>query len=446
MASAAIGVGTATAGTTSKTASRIEVQYVKSPRGPRTNEISAALRKGDLVSARAVYERYDQHWNGIEVYINYRMPLYQALELDLQNKLAAGLALPQPNVQPTCSRCPRRSARSTTKQSQWRSEALHEPLFDDLATLRVIRSDLRIVTAPLNAADFVKAFDEFKVFQANYPDVRSLVKERSDTLDKEITDTLAAANAVFRNPTTTVDALKPIIAVLTGRYNYAVNLWNAAAQCRSHEADLYGSRQGECDELERRSCQARGESQGLERGNYPAAAQAAAEANTAFTAVQPALAAKGSDASLRTTLATFTSLAGAAGSATTVASANKAATEAAHIATQVVVGQFWADANSGTSRASRRARRVRRHASSPPSNRVIVAALAGHASRNTSSGTRRAAYRNARATTRTSSSGPMMGRNSGIRSIGERTHSPASGSRSWPAAEPAGRVAVAGSW
>src|SRR3954447_10729169 len=43
-----------------------------------------------------------------------------------------------------------------------------------------------------------------------------------------------------------------------------------------------------------------------------------------------------------------------------------------------------------------------------------------------SRGTRRAANRNASATTTTSSSGPITGRNSGIRSIGESTHSPAS--------------------
>lgn len=49
----------------------------------------------------------------------------------------------------------------------------------------------------------------------------------------------------------------------------------------------------------------------------------------------------------------------------------------------------------------------------------------GHASNKTSGGTRRAAYRTARATTTMSSSGPMTGRNSGIRSIGDNTHNPA---------------------
>src|SRR5215218_3666142 len=60
-----------------------------------------------------------------------------------------------------------------------------------------------------------------------------------------------------------------------------------------------------------------------------------------------------------------------------------------------------------------------------PSRRSSSRGSAGQASSRTGRGTLRAAYRKARATTTTSSSGPMTGRNSGIRSIGESTHRPA---------------------
>src|SRR3954453_15234817 len=60
-----------------------------------------------------------------------------------------------------------------------------------------------------------------------------------------------------------------------------------------------------------------------------------------------------------------------------------------------------------------------------PSSRSMIRRSPGHASSSTSRGTFRAAYRSARATTTTSSSGPITGRNSGIRSIGESTHRPA---------------------
>jgi hypothetical protein len=51
----------------------------------------------------------------------------------------------------------------------------------------------------------------------------------------------------------------------------------------------------------------------------------------------------------------------------------------------------------------------------------MILGLAGQASRRTDRGTFRPAYRKARATTMTSSSGPMTGRNSGMRSIGDNS-------------------------
>ena len=57
-----------------------------------------------------------------------------------------------------------------------------------------------------------------------------------------------------------------------------------------------------------------------------------------------------------------------------------------------------------------------------PSRRSMVDGLPGHASNSTDRGTWRAAYRKASATTTTSSSGPMTGRNSGIKSMGDNTH------------------------
>ena len=55
-------------------------------------------------------------------------------------------------------------------------------------------------------------------------------------------------------------------------------------------------------------------------------------------------------------------------------------------------------------------------------SRARIRRSAGQASTSASAGTRRAAYRSASATTTTSSSGPITGKNSGMRSIGEITH------------------------
>src|SRR6266545_3770672 len=60
-------------------------------------------------------------------------------------------------------------------------------------------------------------------------------------------------------------------------------------------------------------------------------------------------------------------------------------------------------------------------------------------------GTLRPAYRNAKATTTTSSSGPITGRNSGMRSIGETSHRPAS-TMATPTPSSPSRIAAVPGW
>ena len=79
-------------------------------------------------------------------------------------------------------------------------------------------------------------------------------------------------------------------------------------------------------------------------------------------------------------------------------------------------------------------------------SRSRSAGSAGHASWIASCGTRRAANRNASATTITSSSGPITGKNSGIRSIGDRTHTPATATASFAAEACADPFEDAESW
>ena len=76
----------------------------------------------------------------------------------------------------------------------------------------------------------------------------------------------------------------------------------------------------------------------------------------------------------------------------------------------------------------------------------MVEGLPGHASSNTARGTCRAAYRKARATTTTSSSGPITGRNSGIRSIGDSTHNRANPTATFARRGTAHRRATAVPW
>ena len=76
--------GQAPAARGSAGAERFEVSSIKGVRPTLVNTV-AALKKGDVASAKAAFEAYDSGWNGIEVYINTRSKeLYNELELHLQ--------------------------------------------------------------------------------------------------------------------------------------------------------------------------------------------------------------------------------------------------------------------------------------------------------------------------------------------------------------------------
>src|SRR5439155_23962232 len=77
---------------------RFEVSAVKAVR-PFLIDTLAALQQGDLQRAKEAFEAYDSGWNGIEVYINTRSrALYQALELELQAKIAKALDAPSSDM------------------------------------------------------------------------------------------------------------------------------------------------------------------------------------------------------------------------------------------------------------------------------------------------------------------------------------------------------------
>src|SRR3954468_7446419 len=134
-----------------------EVELVKTPK-PYADKLVVALKANDLPGALAAYEAYDAAWNGIEVYTNFRdRKLYGEIEVDIQNKIGQVLSAQSPNL---ASIVPMAEA-MTKKYDEVialsaKGPALH-PLFDHVATARIVRADLRIVSAALQANDVAKA-------------------------------------------------------------------------------------------------------------------------------------------------------------------------------------------------------------------------------------------------------------------------------------------------
>ena len=321
-----------------------ELDLIKTPR-PFIDKLTEALRKGDLAAARQAYEDYDAAWNGIEVYTNYRSrQLYSELEVDIQGKIGQALDAPQPKLADIVPFSEAMAKKYDEVIALSQKGPPLSPLFDDLATLRIVRADLRIVTAALAANDAAKARAKFATFKSNYPKAQPLIKVRSTTADQEVIAAIAAADTKFSQPTATVDELKTLTATVTDRYNYGVNLLNAAAR----NADLSKKTYSEDDlkylkSLNDAQLQLRASLTAWNSANYPVAIAATTNVNAAFEQVKAPLAVKSADAALKTALDGYTGMAGATGDAAKVAAANKAAVEAVAIAQQVLVGQFWTD-------------------------------------------------------------------------------------------------------
>ncbi len=340
---------TASATAASRTASRPvtrEVELVSGVR-PTIDVITEALRKNDLAAARAAYETYNARWNGVEVYVNFRSrALYGDLETDLEAKLADGLSAAKPDLAKLVPVSEALARKYDEALALVQKGPALSPLFDDLATLRIVRADLRIVTAAVAANDLPKARASFARFQTEYPQAQPLIRLRSASAEAEVSAALANLDSGFKAPNATAETIKSLVAALTDRYNFGVNLLNAAAR----NADLAKQTHTDADvqELAALNTIALSLQKSLAAhtaANYAAsgdAAKAAAGAN--FDAAKAPLAAMAADAALKTALDNYAALAAAAGDATKAQAANKAALEAVAIGQQVIVGQFWTDA------------------------------------------------------------------------------------------------------
>jgi hypothetical protein len=158
---------------------RFEVSSIKAVRPTLVNTL-AALKKGDVAKARAAFEDYDSGWNGIEMYINTRdKAMYDEIEHNLQEKITKGLAAPNPDIAAL-------TADATTMLAKYdemigneeKTQALN-PIWDDIARVRIVRAHLREVTPALKAGDIAKARKAAAVFSSKLGSVDALIRARS---------------------------------------------------------------------------------------------------------------------------------------------------------------------------------------------------------------------------------------------------------------------------
>ena len=209
---------------------RFEVSSIKAVR-PTLEKTISALQKQDLAGAKEAFEAYDSGWNGIEMYVNRRYPaVYTELERNYQDKIAKGLNEPNPNIQASIADVRAMLAKYDETISMIEKAAPLSPLYDDVARLRIVRSDLRPVGPALKAGDLAKARKSFDAFHHNWEGVEEMVQGRSrenyDFIEKSVHD----IDASFKQDKPNVEQLTKMVSDMTLKYNLVLAELNKEAQ------------------------------------------------------------------------------------------------------------------------------------------------------------------------------------------------------------------------
>ena len=160
-------------------AERLEVSGIKAVRPALVNTV-AALKKGDAAGAKAAFEAYDSGWNGIEVYINTRSKdMYDVLEHALQAKIEKALDAPNPDTAAVLADAQAMLVKYDEAIDMVAKAPPLNPLYDDIARLRIVRAHLREVPPALKAGNFDKARKSFAAFDTNWDSIEDLIKARS---------------------------------------------------------------------------------------------------------------------------------------------------------------------------------------------------------------------------------------------------------------------------
>jgi hypothetical protein len=171
--------GQAGAAEAAKPGERFEITSVKAVR-PTLVDTIAALQRRDIAGAKVAFEAYDSLWNGVEVYINTRSRLmYEALELVLQAKITKALDAPNPDVSAVLADAQAMLIKYDEAIDMVTKAPPLNPLYDDIARLRIVRAHLREMVPALKAGNFDRARKSFAAFDATWDSIEDMIKARS---------------------------------------------------------------------------------------------------------------------------------------------------------------------------------------------------------------------------------------------------------------------------
>jgi uncharacterized cupredoxin-like copper-binding protein len=327
-------------------AGKKEVASVTAVRSNLTDLVDA-VQKADVPAARKALKAYDTSWNGIEVYVSYRnAALYSEIETVWQAKVTTELNATPPDLSDAREDSKTLLAKFDQAIKLVTDGATISPLFDDVATLRILRTNtLRDATPALKAGDFAAAKPLLTTFITKWSEVEDMVHDRSADIYAEIESAMGKVNTAIQKPDAKAADVAPLVDTLSNRFNYAISLFNAAAR----GADITKTTFSKDDVANAASLaivnnELKASFTSWQAGKYAEASDHAKKAMGSFGTAAPALKAKSNaDAPLQKALDAYVALADKAGDAATIATNQKAAVEAVGVAQQWIVGQFWTD-------------------------------------------------------------------------------------------------------
>jgi tetratricopeptide (TPR) repeat protein len=158
---------------------RFEIISIQAIR-PTLVDTITALQQRDVVQAKAAFEAYDSGWNGIEVYINTRSKdMYQLLELEFQPRITKALDGPNPDIPALLTDAQAMLAKFDEAVAMFGKAPPLNPLYDDVARLRIVRAHLREVPPALKAGNIAKARKSFEAFEDTWFNIEDSVRARS---------------------------------------------------------------------------------------------------------------------------------------------------------------------------------------------------------------------------------------------------------------------------
>jgi hypothetical protein len=201
---------------------RFEVTSIKAVRPTLVNTIDA-LKKGDTAKAKDAFEAYDTAWNGIEVYINTRdRDIYNELEKNYQSKIEEGLSAPKPDVAGLLSNAQAMLAKFDQAITMVEKAGPINPLYDDIARVRIARSPLRNIIPAMKEENVSHARKAFAAFRANWPGIRDFVKMQSADAHDAVEKGIADLDAALKSQQPSADLVTSLVNGMMGKINAVV--------------------------------------------------------------------------------------------------------------------------------------------------------------------------------------------------------------------------------